>query len=351
MQPQDMIGLRVGRWTIISVSDKIKIYTHNKVQYYNCICDCGTEKVVSGQSLANGTSTSCGCLHKENARARCLERAGDLVWSEEEMQLVRDNYGIIPYPQLLEMLPKRGVHNVRKMAEKLGLTQRRQKYTYNHNYFSELTNESCYWAGFIAADGSIGVDKSNQHTLTIVLQDKDRQHLAKFVQATTYTKPVQYKISRLNGKDFAQAVTVYYGSREFTYDLNQHFNITPNKSLTLQPPNIVERDHIISYLAGYIDGDGTIYYGTSKYGGKIRKGQLNITMLGTYDFLSWCKAQIELTLGGGKSNVTKHKNVFAFGIHGDRAEQFKSIVLSMGLPLLERKWHKEWISPEERKAA
>lgn len=74
-------------------------------------------------------------------------------WSKQEEDIVRTHYGKIQYSELMVMLPLRGKHNIRKKAEQLGLTQRRQKYTYDKDYFSNLSVESAYWAGFIAADG------------------------------------------------------------------------------------------------------------------------------------------------------------------------------------------------------
>lgn len=55
-------GMKYGRWTIISESEK-----RNKGGdvYYNCICDCGTTRAVSGALLRNGQSTSCGCYNHE----------------------------------------------------------------------------------------------------------------------------------------------------------------------------------------------------------------------------------------------------------------------------------------------
>ncbi len=35
---------------------------------WNCICECGTECVIRGASLRNGTTKSCGCLQSEAAR-------------------------------------------------------------------------------------------------------------------------------------------------------------------------------------------------------------------------------------------------------------------------------------------
>ena len=50
---------KFGRWTVLSVART------GKHIYLNCRCDCGTEKVVNRETLHNGKSKSCGCLHRE----------------------------------------------------------------------------------------------------------------------------------------------------------------------------------------------------------------------------------------------------------------------------------------------
>lgn len=63
----DITGNRYGKLTVIN-----RAYTHttksgNKYIKWRCICDCGNETVVSGESLKNGNTRSCGCLQKETA--------------------------------------------------------------------------------------------------------------------------------------------------------------------------------------------------------------------------------------------------------------------------------------------
>lgn len=57
----NLIGKRFGRWTVI---DKGGYGANGKLKW-KCICDCGTIKEVYGQSLRNGSSTSCGCYSHE----------------------------------------------------------------------------------------------------------------------------------------------------------------------------------------------------------------------------------------------------------------------------------------------
>lgn len=63
----DRTGLRVGRLVVSSFSEK-----RGSTNYWNCVCDCGREKVVSTLHLGAGTIQSCGCLQKDRASAANL---------------------------------------------------------------------------------------------------------------------------------------------------------------------------------------------------------------------------------------------------------------------------------------
>lgn len=54
--PTDLTGKKFGKWLVIKLD---RLAPPHK--YYWCRCDCGSEKSVQGNSLACGTSTSCGC--------------------------------------------------------------------------------------------------------------------------------------------------------------------------------------------------------------------------------------------------------------------------------------------------
>lgn len=53
-------GTRFGRLVALSLADPI-----GKATAYNCLCDCGAHKVVRGQSLRLGDTTSCGCARSD----------------------------------------------------------------------------------------------------------------------------------------------------------------------------------------------------------------------------------------------------------------------------------------------
>lgn len=60
-----LVGKHFGRWTVKSFSHSQKGAGHSTTLYYNCICECGTERKVRSCSLLQGVSKSCGCLNKE----------------------------------------------------------------------------------------------------------------------------------------------------------------------------------------------------------------------------------------------------------------------------------------------
>lgn len=56
----DLTGRVFGRWTVVAFACNRKSGSH-----WKCRCECGVERVCSGQHLRNGKSLSCGCLRRE----------------------------------------------------------------------------------------------------------------------------------------------------------------------------------------------------------------------------------------------------------------------------------------------
>lgn len=56
----DLTGKRFGRLTVVEPIGK-----SHRVTIWKCVCDCGNEVNVLSSSLTSGSTSSCGCLHKE----------------------------------------------------------------------------------------------------------------------------------------------------------------------------------------------------------------------------------------------------------------------------------------------
>lgn len=62
-KPIDMVGQKIGRLIVIEQCE-----SKNNKAMWKCKCDCGNERIVSGQSLRKGMTMSCGCLRNEVRR-------------------------------------------------------------------------------------------------------------------------------------------------------------------------------------------------------------------------------------------------------------------------------------------
>ena len=61
MTMNNLTGRKFGRWTVLRFDHK----NEKRMAFWLCKCDCGKEKVVSGNSLTLGRSLSCGCYSRE----------------------------------------------------------------------------------------------------------------------------------------------------------------------------------------------------------------------------------------------------------------------------------------------
>lgn len=62
---QDLTGQDFGYWHVIDRAEN----QNNRVAW-NCICKCGTKRIVLGQSLKSGASQSCGCLNMSHGEKK-----------------------------------------------------------------------------------------------------------------------------------------------------------------------------------------------------------------------------------------------------------------------------------------
>lgn len=182
------------------------------------------------------------------------------------------------------------------------------KHQHNRKFFDQLTSKSCYWGGFFAADGCVG----KWGALQFGLGGKDRDQLEKFKVAIESTSPV----SNINRGDGYSSVQLHiYGAYECQIALEQHFNITPAKSLTLQPPNLVEEAHICHFIRGYVDGDGSISWSNQTH----RKGHWQLGIIGTKQMLEWIKLQLHKhAVEVGNPSVSPARNAFQLVFGGEQ---------------------------------
>ena len=156
-----------------------------------------------------------------------------------------------------------------------------RKYSYDDDFFKNINSISAYWAGFAAADAYIAENKKHRVCFFgMKLAEKDLGHIKLFCSDTKYTGKIRSKKEHLNRKVFNQNVIQITGIKDsWKKDLLNIYNITPAKSLTLQPPNLTEKEHIFAYIKGLICGDGHI---------GIHNGYFQIHLVGSEFIIKWC---------------------------------------------------------------
>lgn len=178
------------------------------------------------------------------------------------------------------------------------VTARMRRIPFNESYFSQDTEGSFYWAGFLAADGSVRhtnmkVGKCKDGTPSysdsylIEASQNDRQHLELFNSHLDSEPRKLTERKYLNRKE--NVVKTHYKlhlrSEQMYKDLSR-FGIVEHKSHYLDMPDWLSHHYLVRhYIRGYFDGDGAIFWTTNKSKKKIQKNPV-IDIVGTFDFLT-----------------------------------------------------------------
>jgi len=170
---------------------------------------------------------------------------------EKEVQLaIKDDY-VRGFMSNASLAKKYNIHRktVKEClkAQGVALRKRTPQTPVDHFFFAKYNAESCYWAGFILADGYI---RNNKRFLTeIKLQKRDELHLRKFKKAIGFLGDI---------KERTNYFSISISSSQIVSDLANKFEIHNNKSLTCHISSKVPIRYLRDYIRGYFDGDGCI---------------------------------------------------------------------------------------------
>lgn len=264
-------------------------------------------------------------------------------WTPEDIEIVKQNYPT-SVQSCVDLLPQYDRRAIKWLAGSLGLrtdlSKINRKYTHNNEYFTNLTVENCYVGGFIAADGSL---RSRGKILSIILHQQDKIILERFKQFFDYTGNIvdAERIDRRTNSTRSTTTLCVNGVGQWYTDLAKHFNIVPNKTKILTAPNLSSMNHKIAYAAGYIDGDGSIFWSGGKF---------YLSFLGTESVVRFIKEVFDEIVpipenGKGRGSLVDLRGNYSFHLHkytlsGVRAIAICQYIKQYPLPFLERKWSK-----------
>lgn len=226
-----------------------------------------------------------------------------------------------------ELSTKYSLHRctIQRLLKKECVTLRKRtpRIKVDHFFFSKYTEESCYWAGFILADGYIRTKK--RFTLEIKLEKDDITHLQKFKNCIKFEGKI---------KD-TYYCNVSISSSQIINDLKNNFDIETKKSLTCFISGKIPSDMIKHYIRGYFDGDGCIT-NTNK-----EKGYTQMSFLGTLKTIEFIR---EYFYNNGiklrskdMPDILKNKNIFIICYSGISAYKCLKMLYDNSIMFLNRK--------------
>lgn len=170
----------------------------------------------------------------------------------------------------------------------------------DESFFKNDSENTFYWAGFIAADGNLGERNNKAKNKVVSLSQSDKIVIQNFLNdiKDNGRKISERKYKTLKGENTMYAAQI--SSEEMFNDLSR-FGIVPVKSKILEFPEWLASHSLVNhFIRGYFDGDGSVY---------IQKNSKYIEFRGTVSFLSTIneiiKSKIMLKT---KAEVRVHSN-------------------------------------------
>lgn len=202
----------------------------------------------------NGESKGCIELHSKFTLQAIKYKAIKLgiksnnftKWSLEEESLLKESWKKDTLEKLLEKFPNRNYNQLMHKARLLGVkseTNRARKGSLE--FLNQLNPKSCYWWGFVIADGHI----SHKGELAITLSNLDKQHLLKLSS-----------ILGCNISERGNFVHLRIGDKSFGEKWLNILSINAPK--TYFPPDLsvfYTKEYLLPFIIGLIDGDGCIW--------------------------------------------------------------------------------------------
>lgn len=199
------------------------------------------------------------------------------------------HYGI-NHHAIAIVLEERGIQRDRTLSTR--------KYSVDEHYFDVIdTSEKAYVLGLLYADGS---NNESKQTISISLQEEDRELLEKVRKELKSEKPLEF-LDYSNKHDFGYTYKNQYRLLVFSKHMCNELHkkgMVSNKSLILEFPEWLDPDLYSHFIRGYFDGDGSV----GRYGKRV---MVNITSTNNF-----CEAIKEIC-----ENIGINSKIYEAGCH------------------------------------
>ncbi len=222
---------------------------------------------------------------------------------------------------------------IRRILTKQTVEIRTDNHTYKANYraFQNIDSaEKAYWLGFIAADGCV-FERETNGSVKLNIHQRDEEILIKLKNFLQSNVPIRHIIQNDGFSNNTPMSRIDFNSLEMVQDFKQ-LGVPPKKSLILKPP-LIQEQYFLPYIAGYFDGDGSIF--------QLKNNEWGISIEGTKEILEWINSILHISSILEQRNINSDKNNYYIRCGGTKKpyEIMKKIYESTPVHL-ERKYQK-----------
>lgn len=261
-------------------------------------------------------------------------------WTQDKINYLIENYSNYSAIELGEYLgcSAGGIHHKASRLSKQNLLDRKLTIPAIHDEtcFDDINEVSAYWAGFIAADGCIKFP-SGKPQLDVRLQIYDECYLDLLKDFLKTNKTTEYYTNPKTNRTYC-----YFrlSSIDNIYrKLNAFYNITPRKTLVLQPPTNLKDLYALCYIKGYIDGNGSVFI--EKTPGTENCYRLIFNIVSYLQILEWTQTIFARNIDGyTQVKLGQNEKVYMLQKSFNQAINILNILRNLPTPELSRKWSK-----------
>lgn len=228
-----------------------------------------------------------------------------------------------------------GHYIIGKILRKCGVAARddshkSRKYTINENYFDNIdTPNKAYLLGLLLSDGC---NYPPQHRVKLELQERDKEILNKINIEFQSNKPLAFNNLNSKNANWQNTYRLDITNKRISDRLSE-LGVVQNKSLILAFPTWLDESMYAPLLRGYLDGDGHIEWGKTRF----------ITLVGTSQFCehvkNFCENQLKIKCSV-HDTANKDSNTKLLYIGGKAGvKQFLDFIYKDADLYLERKYN------------
>lgn len=244
-------------------------------------------------------------------------------WTSDQIETLKTEYPLGDKKSLAEKL---GVSysTLKGAAKRYGVKSTKDQNLYKLEYLMGDSLDVFYWLGFILADGSI----SNRGNLRIRLSVVDKAHLEKLgsvlgIKVTEYTYNTNFK----EGRGCSLTCLDSINGPKILERLRVQSNKTKNPPTNL---DFLTTDcQFISFLLGFIDGDGTV---RKRYGIQVNCHAVMLPV-----FILFQERLAGLGIKSYSKLDSRGYSLFTICTSAD-VLFLKNFAKNYQIPILERKW-------------